>query len=335
VIKLQEYIHGDKRKLDAELAELIRSDNYEQLEKILQTHLCSSDGELARIALSLGIDDVKFEAWDRIFRTHTVQGRNPQKITAVGLDLDLYAGEQKPVFLANYYADFVPPPDAKGNPNLYSFSGRDRAEILAACATYPAPWLGDFDEIDTGPEIVGLDLLYHALEETPGRAGQRKPESEEAALDRYAARWWLMLRLHQAVHRDLAKVAMPHRVPIIVGAHGWPEWCCSVHYPTRIGSSGDIGDTLPPLSPTLHRQKQKSSDDPPAGKGTGGSDWGTIFEGTGREAGDRLYNEIDRLATQARQMAEDVTKRFDADDLKEIKRAADIVGSVLKKWVGR
>ena len=335
MIELKEYTHGDKRKLDADLAELIRSDDYGELEKILRTHLSSSNGDLARIALSLGSDDVKFEAWDRVFRTHTAQGKTPQKITAIGLDLDLHAGEQRPVLLANYYADFVPPPDAEGHPNLYSFSGKDRAEILAACASYPAPWLGDFDEIDAGPEILGLDLLYHALEETPGRSGQRKPESEEEALDRYAARWWLMLRLHQAIHRDLAEVDMPNRVPIIVNAHGWPEWCCSVHYPTRIRSPGYDGKTLPPLSPMPPSQKEEPSDAPPAGERTSGLDWGAVLEGVRRETGDRVYTEIDRLATQARQIAEDVTKRFDADDLKEIKRAADIVGSVLKKWAGR
>lgn len=333
--ELREYIGGDKRRLNAELAELIRSDDYSQLEKILSNHLSSSSGDLARIALSVEGGDVKIERWDRIFRTHTVQGDKPEKITAIGLDLDLYAGEQKPVLLANYYTDFVPPSDAKGTPNFFSFSGKDRAEIMAACAAYPAPWLGDFDEIDNGPEILGLDLLYHALEETPGRAGQRKPESEEESLDRYAARWWLMLRLHQAIHRDLAKVDMPHCVPIIVGAHGWSEWCCSVHYSTPIGSSGNIGDTLPTAPSMPRHQKGIPSDKSAAGQKANETVWGKIFEGTGRETGDRLYAEIDRLAAQARQMAEDVTKRFDADDLKEIKRAADIVGNVLKKWVGR
>ena len=73
MIELKEYTHGDKRKLDADLAELIRSDDYGELEKILRTHLSSSNGDLARIALSLGSDDVKFEAWDRVFRTHTAE----------------------------------------------------------------------------------------------------------------------------------------------------------------------------------------------------------------------------------------------------------------------
>jgi hypothetical protein len=294
-----------EREFDMRLAGLVRDGRHDDAERLLAAALAPSPSLIAGICRGVRLSDVRFANWQNI----TLSGARPgTRITAIGLDYS-YAVEQatrgdaQPASIeVAWYSD-----------GAFPFSTASRAELLAESASPTPRWMGAFDDIGEGPTITGLERLHFAITRHPDRY-RSGPLSDEPAtpgfVDYKLATWWLALRWHQAVRRQLQLGTTP-AVPILVGTNEFEPFFNAVYWPDAAarsqsaqgkGAKRSLSDEFPIAD---RRASKPGREDP---KPDSGADAGA-----------------DRRERSGR--------RIDPEDFAKLALAARLTGSVLKKWL--
>jgi hypothetical protein len=177
---------------------------------------------------------VVLHGWDEVDADLVDLCRRDRGVTAIGLHLSNYSDEQgqawwdkEPVVELAAYTDAV-----------YPFSQSRRQDLMDLSETYPAPWtdqaLGEESAhlTVTGLRAVNGALLHHASVEPWNPNGQRGLSNEAVA--EYLGWWFMHLRFHQVVARDLDARGLAFAIPVLVGTHDVGPWVQAVHVPAVV-----------------------------------------------------------------------------------------------------
>ncbi|MEO6510809.1 MAG: hypothetical protein ABIO16_07455 [Nocardioides sp.] len=223
-----------RRAFGGEIAGLLRRREYDQAEKVLVEHLTAYPGPIATACRGVADGHVVLGGWEEVDADLVDLCRRDHAVTAVGLDLSNYSDEQghswwdkEPVVELAVYTDEV-----------YPFSESRRQDLMDLSETYPAPWtdraLGEETAHLTVSGLRALNgaLLNHASAEpwNPNGSGVLSTE----AVAEYLGWWFLHLRFHQAVARDLDERGLAFTVPVLVGTHDVGPWVQAVHLPAAV-----------------------------------------------------------------------------------------------------
>jgi hypothetical protein len=210
------------RAFDGEIAVLLRSRLYAEAEELLAEALPTRPGAIADACRATPLDAVATSGWAELYREIE---RLPQ-VTAVGLSLSNYNDadsnapwhDKEPAIEVAYYTD-----------DAYRFSAASLEAILAESADPPTPWQGRMEPVEGAPPLTirGLRALNSALlfreGEPPWRPGRKVGDSWPPAPDKAVAEtvgaWFLHLRFHQAIVRDLARHGLPRALPVLIAEH--------------------------------------------------------------------------------------------------------------------
>ena len=305
------HTYEGRRAFDTLLADMLRAGRSVQAEALLASHLRGSGRPLPQACRDLSTSDVTLHGW----RSLATEG---DPVTAIGIDLSTYSenkgqsGLFTPALEVSRYGDAP-----------FPFSTAGEAGILAAWASEAqCPWQGAFEEVGCDLRVDGLDRLYTALRDVRPHIAYRNASNATApAGPEYAdfavAEWWLMLRLHQALTRDLATVRFERRLPILLGSHGAFPSPRAVLHPSNIGAVGPDPEAAP--------------------RPTGKAQADAAFERVGsarRAAPVDMEAKLDLLKQAAERLRDRTGGRVRATDVEELVQAARLVGGVLKRWAG-
>jgi len=175
---------------------------------------------------------VASSGWAELYRKVE---RLPQ-VTAVGLSLSNYNDadsnapwhDKEPAIEVAYYTD-----------DPYRFSAASLEAILAESVDPPTPWQGCMEPVQGAPPLTvrGLRALNSALlfreGEPPWRPDRKIGDSWPPAPDKGVAEavgaWFLHLRFHQAIVRDLARHGLPRALPVLIAEHDVGPFVTAVH----------------------------------------------------------------------------------------------------------
>jgi hypothetical protein len=219
------------RAFDRELAGLLRSRLYADAERLLSQALAVRPGAIADRCRATSVDAATISGWAELY--HQIELRS--QVTAVGLNLSNYneaeAGaawhDKEPAIEVSYYSDLA-----------FRFSAASLEDILAQSAEPPTPWQGRMEPVEGPPPLAvrGLRalnsiLLFHddgpPWRPRPTGDGSWPPAPDKAVSYAVGA-WFLHLRFHQAVARELARHGLPRALPVIVGEHDVPPFIRAV-----------------------------------------------------------------------------------------------------------
>jgi hypothetical protein len=296
------------RKFDDYLADLIRSDRHDELERMLAAYLATVEGPVAAACRDVPLERIQVTGWGAVER----ELATVRNYTAVGIDLSTYAechdasGTLEVVLETNFYTDEV-----------FEFSTADRAVITAACKSHTV-WQGDFSDIGNHVGIDGLNRLHALLTSTGRDAREAHRQSiaggsavPDSVIEQILGEWWVVLRLHQAIQRDLAGISLARRVPIIVGNHGNYPQIAAVYYPSRAGRRPEPADPITRGEYESRRAKQSA---------------GTKDADSYQARKDEAVKWVLSGFAAARNRAS-----LDPQDLADLTDAAKLVGKVLRK----
>jgi hypothetical protein len=217
-----------------EIAGMLRRREYDQADKVLVDHLTAYPGPIATACRGAADGHVTLSGWDDVDADLVDLGRRGHTVTAIGLELSNYSDEQghawwdkEPVVELAAYTDAV-----------YPFSESRRQDLMDLSESYPAPWtdqaLGEETAhlTVTGLRAINGALLHHASVEPWNPNGQGALSTEAVA--EYLGWWFMHLRFHQAVARDLDERGLAFAVPVLVGTHDVGPWVQAVHLPTVV-----------------------------------------------------------------------------------------------------
>lgn len=182
---------------------------------MLLDRLRKIESPIAAACFALSADSIQLEGWDEL--NAEIEQTD---CTALGIDLSNYndslTGEwhqKEPCLEVGYYSD-----------RPFPFSTFSREEILSRCADYPSPWQGSFKSIGGELRLTGLlDLNSEIL----------KSENRDSAAHSLGE-WFMHLRFHQAVARELSQRGLAKRIPVVVGAHDVGPFLESVYMVDRL-----------------------------------------------------------------------------------------------------
>jgi hypothetical protein len=206
--------------MDAGIADLLRSGAFTEAESRLVAALAEVPGPIADACLATSAESVSIPRWEGLDAELTrLAGRHD--VTAVALDLSNYNDQdgdrewwdKEPCVEGTVYTD-----------DPFPFSTSTTDEILAAGATYSAPWTGRFaDGIEWYVETRGLRRLN----------GELLRDEERGAAARLG-QWWRALRFRQAVARHVDAHGLALVVPVLVGSHDAGPWLVTVQPVPRV-----------------------------------------------------------------------------------------------------
>lgn len=220
------------RAFDREIAGLLRSRLYAEAEELLAEALPTTPGAIADACRATPLDAVASSGWAELYRKVE---RLPQ-VTAVGLSLSNYNDadsnapwhDKEPAIEVAYYTD-----------DPYRFSAASLEAILAESVDPPTPWQGCMEPVQGAPPLTvrGLRALNSALlfreGEPPWRPDRKIGDSWPPAPDKGVAEavgaWFLHLRFHQAIVRDLARHGLPRALPVLIAEHDVGPFVTAVH----------------------------------------------------------------------------------------------------------
>jgi hypothetical protein len=223
-----------RRTVGGEMAALLRRRDFDKAEVVLSEQLTSYSGPIATACRGVSDGHVTLTGWDEVDADLVDLCRRGRAVTAIGLDLSNYDDhvghawwDKEPFVEFAAYTDEV-----------YPFSESRRQDLLDLSEAYPAPWTGSaLGEETAHLTVTGLRalngaLLHRASVEPWHPSSTTRLESESVA--EYLGWWWMHLRFHQAVARDLEERGLALTVPVIVGTHDVGPWLHVVHTPARV-----------------------------------------------------------------------------------------------------
>jgi hypothetical protein len=208
---------------DREVAGLLRGRLYAEVERVLSEALAARPGAIADACQATPLDAVSISGWPELHREIDQLGA---PVTAIGLNLSNYNDavgdaewhDREPAIEVAYYTD-----------DAYGFSSASLDALLAASEAPPTPWQGRMEPVEGPPPLAlhGFRTLNSVLlvygNDRPWRPGPRVGNSRPPAPDEAVAfavgEWFLHLRFHQVVERDLAQHGLPRALPVLVGEH--------------------------------------------------------------------------------------------------------------------
>ena len=108
----------------------------------------------------------------------------------------------------------------------------DQAALAGHLDEHGDSWFGDFDGIDVALLLNGADPMLAALRKVAAETGRDDPARRVMLT---ICEWWLMLHVHRAVERDLAKLDFGRDVPVLVTSHDFGDGFASFYH-----ASGDV-----------------------------------------------------------------------------------------------
>ncbi|HEX9953640.1 MAG TPA: hypothetical protein VGB48_00285 [Allosphingosinicella sp.] len=216
---------SDVKQFDDQIAALIRGERHHEAERLLKAELARYPSPAASLILDLSLDTVHVDGWPAFNeRIEALSGRG-KLITAVWLHLSNYNddaedGLRHPAVEHGYLRD-----------GRTAFSEKSTDELLELSGAYPAPWTGSPDEDGHELEIKGLERLNDWL--LKFEMPEAHPNTSTLRASSRIAQWFLLLRYHQAIHRELAKSGLSRDIPVLVGTHDVGPWCMAVYRRTK------------------------------------------------------------------------------------------------------
>ena len=204
--------HG-RQAFDEQLAALLRTADFAQADADLTGWLSACPSRLAEICLGIGADSVTIAGWDQLHADFLKTEQSPhfnqgQDCTAVNLGLINRQSIDRLLLQPRFY-----------NENEFPTGCADRDVCLAQLDTSEAgQGRGYFP--GKALDIFGLELLVRTLRASQHLAVAHETNGGVASNDYIGlilADWFLMLRVQQAIARDLAIHGMPRPVPVFVG----------------------------------------------------------------------------------------------------------------------
>ncbi len=232
-----EIFECDERQLANLISELLRALDFDQAERILANALSRTPSKLTDACLQLRLDTIAFSGWDRIFAEFVKLQRKGKNITAIGVDISGHDGDgDDPALELSFYDD-----------SEFPFSVSTREEILAACPAYSPPWTGCFIDLTGDLQIAGLSKLHLLLRGYPNR--YQIPSGPVAKLsndDRAfkLAEWWMYLRFHQALYRDINDAGLPKGMPVVLCEHDYGPWFGNVLIIQKMGKDSSLANEI-------------------------------------------------------------------------------------------
>ncbi len=223
-----------RRAVGSEIAALLRKHDWEATERLLSERLTGYPGPIATACRGIAGDQVTLDGWEEVDADLVDLCRRGRGVTAIGLDLSNYSDadgptwwDQEPIVEFAAFTDEV-----------FPFSESRRQDLLDLSETFPAPWIGQpLGEETAHLTVTGLralnGALLHRSSVEPWRPKASGRLADESVAE-YLGWWWLHLRFHQAVARDLEKRGLALAVPVLVGTHDVGPWLQTVHVVDRV-----------------------------------------------------------------------------------------------------
>ena len=238
-----------RRDFDGEMAALLRVGHHQEAERRLAEALAVRPGAIADVCRATPAEAVVISGWDRLHRELDRLAR----VTAIGFNLsnhgDAEAGaawhDKEPAIETGYYSD-----------DGFQFSGTPFEVLRAAAGKAPTPWQGCMDDVPGPPPVAlsGLRALNSLLLEydndapwrpTAGTGNEAAPAPDEAVAFA-AGQWFLHLRFHQAMVRELSRHGLPRALPVLLGEHDVGPFVRAV----VMGAAGKAPDQAPATAST-------------------------------------------------------------------------------------
>lgn len=211
-----------RRKFDSQMAGLIRSMSFDELEQVLLDGLRAYPSSFTAACSNTSADQVTISGWDELFADIAAAENSGKQCSAVGIDLSGHGEGDEPALEVAIYDD-----------GSFPFSTASRSEILAKSENYGTPWQGCFVEIGESLQLHGLAQLYGAIRSYEHRHWYQGATLPDNFIGFKLAEWFLYLRVNQAIYRELDRQGLPRPMPIIVGEHDFGPWYVTVYMAER------------------------------------------------------------------------------------------------------
>ena len=213
------------KALNTRMAALFGAQELYAAEKLIDRGFRAKPSPFADVCRSIGPNDVRIAGWDRVHASIIQLAQRGKACTAYGIDLSPHSETDEPLLECSYYDD-----------SSFVFSIASDAEILSAYGVTPgkAPWLGSFLDCDCQLTITGLAELYQLRLRTSRTVGGYVSPAMLHYEGYILAEWFLHLRVHQAIRRDLAKHGMPQAMPVIVAENDFQPHVISVYRAAKV-----------------------------------------------------------------------------------------------------
>jgi hypothetical protein len=194
-----------------ELTGYIRALDFDKADKLILSNMDAWGGPFRDACKRIADSYVALDGWDEIWADIQTSNARGARITALGIDLSGYGDGKEPLLECALYSD-----------GAHAFSTSSRIDLLQDIDHNNSPWRGRFNAGDDSQlEVRNLAGVYKLVKPAEclywNGFGPAPKDFTPAVL----ARWYIVLRVHHAIHRDLAKRGMPYAMPVIVGDHGF------------------------------------------------------------------------------------------------------------------
>jgi hypothetical protein len=225
-----------RRTVGGELAVLLRRREFDKAEQVLAEHLTAYSGPISTACRGISEDNVVLAGWDEVDADLVDLHRRDRGVTAIGLELSNYSDHEGQTWWDKEpFVEFAAYTDA-----VFPFSETRRQDLLDLSEAYPAPWTGQaLGEETAHLTVTGLRALNGALLQRASVAPWQPSSTtrlENESVAEYLGWWWMHLRFHQAVARDLEERGLALKVPVVVGTHDVGPWLQVFH---TVGRASD------------------------------------------------------------------------------------------------
>ncbi len=239
-----------RKTVGSELAAMLRRREFDKVERVLAEHLTAYSGPIATACRGVSDGHVTLAGWDEVDADLVDLSRPERAVTAVGLDLSNYSDHEGQTWWDKEpYVEFAAYTD-----DVFPFSDSRRQDLLDLSETYPAPWTDQaLGEETAHLTVTGLRALNGSLllrsSVEPWHPGSNARLDNESVAE-YLGWWWMHLRFHQAVARDLEERGLALAVPVVVGTHDVGPWLQVICTPARVSDHAERTERI------LHDREQ-------------------------------------------------------------------------------
>lgn len=208
--------------LDSFLHDLFRTGQFDLLATKLKQGFKSYPSVFSDACLKLSALDLSFSGWDGLFADWLVADNNGMKITGLGINISGHFEGLEPAFEVCFYSD-----------TPYPFSTVSISEIMQECKSYGAKWLGRFVASSHHLKVSGFSEIMAIRQPKYIEYTEQIPEDPDykKSNDYICFRlcdWIIYLRAMEALQRDIAKLGLPTKAPIVFSEHDFGPWVGTV-----------------------------------------------------------------------------------------------------------
>ena len=287
-------ISENHKAFDAHMAWLFRVQDLDAAEDLLDRGLRAKPSPFSEACRAVRADDVRIPGWDQVHALIVQLAQRGKPCTAYGIDLSPHSDTNEPMLECSYYDN-----------SSFPFSTSSDDEILSAYgveAPWMAPWQGCFLDCDTRLTVEGLAELHQLDKRTSHNAGgfisPRMMHYEGYLL----GKWFLHLRLHQAVRRELAVHGMPQAMPVVVGENDFQPHVIAVYRAAKVVDYTVIGARRAAASEQHDLHTAKTIAEVQQRR----SDYRALLPGEARDEFVAFFRLIERAQLESMQMSADV-----------------------------